>query len=430
MIVSFEVHESHIPLWDRKDWRYAVFMGGRGNGRSGTASRHVISDLLGKEYVRGALMRAVHSDIRNSSWLEINDRITEQGIEESFVVTDNDMHIERGQNSFNAHGFRASSGSLTARLKSLANYNRVWIEEAEEIGEDEFRQLDDTLRTVKGDIQIILTLNTPPISHWINKRWFDMTPHPEVNGFYIPKLKSDIKDVLYISGTFRENLPNLDKATVERYKSYQKTNPDYYWQVIEGLAPEVVRGKIYSGWQQIDSVPDGARLIVFGLDWGWFPDPVSVVALYYYNGTYIADEVIHGTNIDDEVVANAIKGVKGWQDVSVVCGADEPKSIEMLKKYRIKAEKAVHGPGSVNFRIKTTSVKKIAVTRKSINIWTGYENYAWAEDRDGNPKGEPNHAFSDTMDAVSYAVASLNPIKEYVRQPVSTSTNTRTNRGL
>src|SRR3990167_11063508 len=120
--VDFEVDASHISLWEG-DWRYAVLMGGRGNGRSGTASRYAVSQLLSKEYTRGAIMRATREDIRASCWGEINDRLKEQNIQDQFRVTENDMFIERGQNSLRAHGFRASSGSLTARLKSLAGYN-------------------------------------------------------------------------------------------------------------------------------------------------------------------------------------------------------------------------------------------------------------------------------------------------------------------
>lgn len=416
MKVEYEIHESHIPLWEEKDWRYAVLMGGRGNGRSGTASRYVTSQLLGKEYVRGAIMRATREDIRASCWGEIMDRVKEQGIEGNFRITENDMYIERGKNSLRAHGFRASSGSLTARLKSLAGYNIVWIEEAEEIGENEFRTLDDTLRTVKGNIRIIFTLNTPPKNHWILRKWFNLNP-TDVPSFYNPTLKPEVKDVLYIKGTWQENEPNLDKHTIQRYKDYRFNNPSYYWQVIEGLSPEEVRGKIYTGWQQIESVPQGARLVKFGVDWGWFPDPVAVVALYYYNGGYIVDEVVYGTNIEDSFVAGEIKRVSGWESTYAVCGADEPKSIELLKKYGIRAEKAVSGPGSVNYRIKATASKRVSVTNRSTNTWQGYENYAWAEDRDGNPKGEPAHAFSDTMDAVSYAVSSINPVGEFIRKP-------------
>ncbi len=416
-VIKYEVHKSHAPLWKSNDWRYAILMGGRGNGRSGTASRYVISQLLSKEYTRGAIMRATREDIRASCWGELMDRIKEQNLQDSFRITDNDMFLERGSNSVRANGFRASSGSLTARLKSLAGYNFIWIEEAEEIGEEEFRILDDTLRTVQGRIRIVLTLNTPPKNHWILRRWFNLT-ESEQKGFYIPSLKPDIKDAIYISGSWKENAVNLDKHTIERYQEYRQTNPSYYWQVIEGLSPEEVRGKIFSGWQQIDGIPDGARLLKLGVDWGWYPDPVAVIALYYYNGSYIVDEVAFGTNISDEDLASSIKSIRGYENVYAICGADEPKSIELLRKYKIKADKTDAGKGSVDYRIKVTSTKKIFVTRKSVNVWAGYENYAWAEDKDGNPKGEPDHFMSDTMDATMYAIASLNPIKELMHQQV------------
>mgnify|MGYP001561029954 CR=1 FL=1 len=404
-IVDFEIHSSHIPLWEG-DWRYAILMGGRGNGRSGTASRYAVSKLLGKEYTRGAIMRATREDIRASCWGEIRDRLIEQNIAEAFHTTENDMFIERGQNSLRAHGFRASSGSLTARLKSLAGYNFVWIEEAEEIGEDEFRTLDDTLRTIKGRIRIVFSLNTPPKNHWILKKWFDLEP-TGIQGFYLPKLKADAKDVIYIGGTWQENKPNLDIHTIERYKAYEWNNPSYFHQVIQGLSPEEVRGKIYTGWQIIDQIPTEARLIKFGEDFGWFPDPACVCAVYYWNGSYVIDELAYGTELSNEFLAGEVKKVDLGKLVPVVADSAEPKSIAEQNKYGIRVVGAEKGKDSVNFRIKVTSQKKIYVTRRSKNIWESYENYAWAEDKDGNPKGEPDHRWSHAMDAVSYAIASL-----------------------
>ena len=64
-------------------------------------------------------MPAVHSDIRTSSWAELTDRIGEAEIGEALRITENEMLLGYGQNSLRAHGFKASSGSLTARLKSL-----------------------------------------------------------------------------------------------------------------------------------------------------------------------------------------------------------------------------------------------------------------------------------------------------------------------
>lgn len=403
MKVNFEIHESHIPLWENQSFRYAIIMGGRGNGRSGTASRYTVSQLLSKEYTRGAMMRATREDIRASSWGEAMDRIREQGMENSFRIVDNEMLIEKGQNSIKAHGFRASSGSLTARLKSLAGYNFVHIEEAEEIGEEEFRTLDDTLRTVKGRIRIVLTLNTPPKNHWILKKWFDLIP-TDVQGFYRPQLKPEAKDVIYIGGTWRENEANLDKNTIERYKEYKYTNPNYYYQVIEGLSPEEVRGKIYTGWQQIDQVPKEARLVRFGEDYGWFPDPACAVAVYYWNGSYVVDELAYGTELTNEYLARCIKEVG---TALTIADSAEPKSIAEQNKYGIRVQGTVKGADSVNYIIKVVSQKKIYVTRRSRNVWQSYENYAWAEDRDGNPKGEPVHTYKHAMDAIGYAITSL-----------------------
>ncbi len=408
MILDLDVHKSHSALWKDESWRYAFLEGGRGNGRSGTASRYAISQLLGQEYTRGAIMRAVHSDIRTSCWGELMNRVNENNINSDFHIVDNDMFIERGQNSLRAHGFKASSGSLTARLKSLAEYNFVWLEEAEEIGEEEFMKLDDSLRTTKGRIRIIFTFNTPPKNHWIHRRWFDLIPSEDVSGFYVPKIKEGIKNAIYLPGTFRENEANIDKDTALRYLSYKDTNPAYYWQVIEGLSPEEVRGKIYNGWQLIDGIPPEARLVKLGEDFGWFPDPACLVAIYYWNGAYIIDELAYGTELTNEYLAGIAVELTGKNSpISTIADSAEPKSISEQRRYGMTVQGAEKGKDSVNFRIKVTATKKIYVTRRSKNIWNSYENYCWAEDKDGNPKGVPDHKHSHAMDAVSYAIASM-----------------------
>jgi hypothetical protein len=70
MKVNFEVHESHLPLWERDDWRYAFIMGGRGSRRSSTASQYIVSRLLGREYTRGAIMCEVREDIARALFVD------------------------------------------------------------------------------------------------------------------------------------------------------------------------------------------------------------------------------------------------------------------------------------------------------------------------------------------------------------------------
>lgn len=381
MHVKFEVDKTHIPVFESKKIRYVILMGGRGNARSGTASRYAVSRLLGKDYTRGAIMRGTHADIRPSCWREIKDRITEQGIENNFHIVENDMFIERGQNSLRAHGFKSSSGSLTARLKSLAGYNFVWIEEGEETLESEFRTLDDTLRTVKGDIQIVITLNTPPKNHWIIKKWFNLEPHPEAKGFYIPTLKPEFKDeVLFITGTYRENEPNLSFQTIQQYQRYKTEKPAYYWQMIEGLSPETVMGRIYSGWKEIDEIPHEARLIGYWLDFGYDPDPAAIGAVYFYNGGYILDEKLYATHLRNEHLALTLKGLPR---APIVADNAEPKSIAELQIEGLNVLPCEKGKDSVDFGIKHVQGLRISYTKRSKNIKDEYENYAWKRRKDG-----------------------------------------------
>ena len=85
----------------------------------------------------------------------------------------------------------------------------------------------------------------------------------------------------------------------------------------------------------------------------------------------------------------------------------EPKSIQEIKDYGIDIVGVEKGKDSVSYGIKVVSGQRISVTRRSKDIWEAYECYAWDEDKDGNPKGKPNHYKSDLMDAVRYGLVSI-----------------------
>lgn len=405
------VNEKYIDMFPvRKGVRYILLIGGRGAGRSTVASQYILSHLMAPDYMRCAIMRSVYADIRHSCWKELNDRIDEQEIRNNITITDNEMEIKYGLNSIKAHAFRQSSSGHSAKLKSLASYNIVWIEEAEEIGEQEFMTLDDTLRTVKGDIIVVFSLNPPSKNHWIIQRWFDLTQayieDDAINGFYQLKLKENVNDVVFINTNYKDNIKNLDAHTIQRYENYKETKPEYYYQMIKGFVPETVRGKIYKNWKIIDSIPHEARLIRRGLDFGWYPDPMGLVDIYYYNGGYILDELLYGTMIKNRTIADTI-AIQNEPDILISADEAEPKSIDELYDLGLNIEGCPKGKGSVSFGIKTVSGCKISVTKRSKNIIESYENYAWKEDKDGNPTGEPIHEFSHIMDAIRYGLVSV-----------------------
>jgi phage terminase large subunit len=455
VIVNQIVNPCWKPLFIKRGGvRYVLVMGGRGAGRSYVASQYALAKLIAPEYFRCAIMRLVHEDIRISIWQEIVDRVEDQGVEDSIKVAHQDMKMRfkvkkkdgtTFTNSINALGFTAS-GKRSAKLKSLASYNTIIIEEAEEIGEAEFMQLDDSLRTVKDDVDItvVLCLNTPPRNHWIIQKWFDLQPAYEsdgtlIDGFNIPVLKPEMAaDTEFLYFNYRSNIKNLDAHTIKRYEGYKNTKPDYYYHKIEGLCPDIVRGRIYSGWQLIDEVPHEAHLVGRGLDFGWFPDPLHLCNVYYYNGGYILDQLLHGTYIKLATVSQTIKiDERDNQRTLTIADSAEPRSIQAIADDGVNIVGVEKGKGSVEYRIKVVSALRISVTRRSKDLWNGYENYAYKEDKDGNSLGVPAHLGSDPMDASGYCLVEVSgeatpeqEIKQVVQHSVDRKklVQTQTNR--
>ena len=383
--------------------RYFLLMGGRGGGRSTVASQYAIAKLTGKDYFRAAIMRYILGNIRNSIYREIVDRANENGIFEALDVNDSTMTLKYGRNSINAVGFKKSSSDQTAKLKSLANYNCVIIEEADQVLEEDFMQLDDSLRTLKGDITIIMLLNAPPRDHWIIQRWFDLTPS-ESPGFFIPSLKPELTNTRFIWTSYRDNEANLSSDTIAIYEAYRLSKPAHYWNMIRGYVPEVVQGRIYKDWEIIDAIPHEAKIERYGLDFGYSNDPSAVIAVYRYNGGYILDEILYQKELSNKEIADTIRNAPR---ALVIADAAEPKSIKEIKDYGVNILAAQKGADSVNHGIQVVQEQRISVTRRSANILREFKNYAWLMDKDGNSINEPNHAFSHTMDAIRYAITSL-----------------------
>lgn len=138
-----------------------------------TGTQYALHLLTLPDYFRGYFMREIFSDIRESLWRDFKDRIEEnESLEESdFDFNEGQMtvkYIPTG-NMIISKGFKKSSGNRTAKLKSLAGATHVFIEEFDEISQSDFNQLDDSLRTVKGNIQVVRIFNPPLTQRQKNK---------------------------------------------------------------------------------------------------------------------------------------------------------------------------------------------------------------------------------------------------------------------
>ena len=409
-----KVNEIYRPLFIEHP-RYFILIGGRGGGRSTVASQFANAKLIAPEYFRCAIMRYILGDIRNSIYREITDRADENGITDKLKINESTMSISYGENSINAVGFRKSSGDQKSKLKSLASYNTVIIEEADEIPEEDFMQLDDSLRTVKGNISIILLLNAPAKGHWVLNRWFDLIDS-EQKGFYIPILKPECKDAIALISDYYDNAQNLAPDSITQYEKYKETKPSHYWNMIRGYVPETVQGLIYKNMQIIDEVPPEARLKRRGLDYGYTNDPSAIVDIYVWNNAFIWDEIFYRKGASNKDMADVLKMQP--EDVLLVPDSAEPKSNDELIGYGISLVPSQKGQGSVNQGIQYVQDQTVYITKRSLNLIRERDNYAWKIDKQtGETINTPIDMWNHGMDAGRYAMESLKPTDEIDELP-------------
>lgn len=225
--------------------------------------------------------------------------------------------------------------------------------------------------------------------------------NPVAEFWYHEEIKNK-QDHDFLIVTYKDN-EGLPQVIVDEIES-RKGNKNF-WRVFgEGLLGES-EGRIFTGWQIIDEIPFEARLERYGIDFGYSNDPTSIIALYYYNGSYIIDEIAHTKGLSNKQIADIILAQP--KKALVVADSAEPKSIDEIASYGISIIPTTKGPGSVLQRIQLAQAQQISVTKRSLNVIKGSRNYMWKTDKDGRIINEPDHLWSDSMDAFTYALSSV-----------------------
>lgn len=214
-------------------------------------------------------------------------------------------------------------------------------------------------------------------------------------------------DVDHLVLTYLDN-EALGKSIIDTIE--QRKNRKGWWQVYGLGQLGEVEGKIYSDWQIIDEIPHEARLEGYGLDFGYTNDPTSIVAIYYYNGGYIFDEIAFAKGLSNKQIADILlNSPKGL----VVADSAEPKSIDEIRSYGVdiigveKNRGLVKTETFVKWSIGLVQQQRCSVTRRSSNVLKEYRNYLWEVDRDGRVLNIPEHSFSHSMDAIRYRMITL-----------------------
>jgi phage terminase large subunit len=271
----------------------------------------------------------------------------------------------------------------------------------------EFFSADDSskLRGARRDILYINECNNIEFESYNElairtKRevFLDFNP---ANEFWVHTELKDEPDTDFLILTYKDN-EALDKRIVReieknRLKATTSTYWANWWRVYgEGLVG-MLEGVVFSNWQQIDILPPEARLLGYGLDFGYSNDPTSIIEVYNYNGQRILNEVCYQTGLINSDIANKLQ-----KNVIAYADSSEPKSIEEIRRTGQQIKGVTKGADSINFGIQIMLSQKYLVTKQSTNLIKELRAYCWDKDKTGKTLNKPQGKNDHAIDAVRY----------------------------
>jgi phage terminase large subunit len=234
--------------------------------------------------------------------------------------------------------------------------------------------------------------------------WLDYNPS---SLFWVDRELLTQDDVDFITLTYLDNEALSDTIVKEIESAKEKAKTSSYWEnwwQVYGLGQTgSLEGVCIPEWQEIN-LPTEARLLCYGMDWGYSNDPTSLIAMYKYNDAYIFDELIYqkgllNSDISDLLKTNAVKDI-------VYADSAEPKSIAELNSYGHNVLPVTKGRDSIVYGLNLINQNKVYVTSRSKNLINELQNYIWMVDKQGNKLNKPIDAYNHAIDAMRYAMTS------------------------
>ena len=213
-----------VPLFTNQ-LRYEIPWGGAGSGKSHIVARKILYRLLKETHVKHnfLVIRKVDRTIKRSVFALVKNIISLWGLTSEF-----DINLTDKTMVYKPTGSQIMFSGLddVEKLKSIEGVTSIWCEEATELNQEDFEQLDLRLRGITKAIkQITLTFNPISEQHWIKKIFFD----DPIDGVFT--LKTTYLDNSFIDDEYKMVMENKRKTNPRYYNIYALGN----WGTADGL---------------------------------------------------------------------------------------------------------------------------------------------------------------------------------------------------
>lgn len=229
---------TQMPAWSRvlfePQWRYISVRGGRGSGKTKNFARALIMRST-VEKLRILCTREVQLSIKESVYATLVNEIRELGLESQFEILSNEIRSKKG----GVFIFRGLAGETIDSIKSLADIDICWVEEAQSVSRKSFDMLFPTIRAEGSQI------------------WFSWNPVLETDPIYELVVKEGLPKCANLFVNFDQNPWFPEVLRIEEQHMLGK-DPIKHRHVWLGMPLPAVEGAIY--FDEVSNMEQSGRI--------------------------------------------------------------------------------------------------------------------------------------------------------------------------
>ena len=256
----------------------------------------------------------------------------------------------------------------------------LFINEANELYFEDWQQL--IFRTQE---RIVIDFNPSDEYHWIYDK-------------VIPRNDCDFYKTTYLDNPFVEDAIKLE---IERLKD----TDEQYWQIY-GLGERAASRSTIFKYIETEKIPDDAKLIAYGMDFGYTNDPTTLVSIYTFEHNLYVKEHLYRTQMTTTDIHKFLLE-QSLQSNPIYADSAEPRLINELRVMGHNIFPSIKGRDSVNAGIDLLKRYKIHILSNCDNAIREFRNYKWTEDKSGRLTNIPEDKNNHIIDPCRYATYSI-----------------------
>lgn len=352
-----------------------LLYGGAGSGKSYSTAIWLLEKALKERNKRFLITRKTLPSLKVSCLQLFRELLSKYNLSYEFNKSELEMVINTNQILF-------KSLDNADKIKS-AEFNYIWAEETTELTHQDYLQLRLRLRR-KNDLnnQIITTFNPIDQFHWLKTKVLD---REKVSSF-----QSNYKMNPFLSREYIEQLEGLAEVDENYYRIYALGE----WGVLKNL--------IYSNWDVVNKMPEDYDEVIYGLDFGYI-NPTVLVEIRLKENEVWVQELIYQSRLTNSDLIELLK-MKVDKNAQIYADSSEPQRIDEIYKAGFNIYPANK---DIKFGINKVKEYKLHILEDSTNTIKEIRSYKWREDKEGRILEEPVKFNDHAMDAMRYALASL-----------------------